>query len=47
MVRTKPSIRIKSTKNGLQIIKTMYNGFGKVMQKQIETIPRLPKKVRR
>jgi len=37
-IRKKPSIKIKQTKNGLQIIKTMYDDFGKVVKKQIEAI---------
>jgi hypothetical protein len=37
-VRTKPSIRIKKTKFGIDIIKTIYDDFGKIMKKQVETI---------
>lgn len=37
-IRKKPSIKVKQTKNGLQIVKTMYDDFGKVVQKQIEAI---------
>ena len=37
-IRKKPSIKVKTTKNGIQIIKTMYDDFGKVIQKQIEAV---------
>ena len=37
-IRKKPSIKIKTTKGGIQIIKTMYDDFGKVIQKQIEAV---------
>lgn len=36
--RRKPTIKVKKTKDGLEIIKTMYDQFGKVMQKQIEAV---------
>jgi hypothetical protein len=39
MVRKKPSIRIKQTKNGLEIIKTMYDSIGNVIAKQVENVP--------
>jgi len=37
-IRTKPSIRIKKTKFGLEIIKTIYDDYGKVLKKQVEAI---------
>ena len=37
-MRKKPSIRIKNNKNSLEIIKTMYDDFGKVVNKHIQTI---------
>jgi len=38
MARRKPSIRVKSTKDSIKIIKTIYDEFGKVVKKQIEAI---------
>jgi hypothetical protein len=38
LVRTKPSISVKKTKFGLEIIKTVYDEFGKVVTKQVEAI---------
>jgi hypothetical protein len=37
-VRTKPSIRIKKTKFGIDIIKTIYDDFGNIMKKQVERV---------
>jgi len=37
-IRTKPSIRVKKTKFGLEIIKTIYDAYGKVLKKQVESI---------
>lgn len=36
--RKKPSIKVKQTKNGLMIIKTLYDDFGKVLKKQVEDV---------
>ena len=38
MARTKPSLRVKMKKSGLEVIKTFYDEFGKVIDKQIEFI---------
>jgi hypothetical protein len=37
-IRKKPSIRVKKTKFGLEIIKTIYDDYGKVLKKQIESV---------
>lgn len=37
-IRTKPTIRVKQTKFGLEIIKTVYDEFGNVLKKQVEAI---------
>jgi len=34
----KPSIRIKKSKYGLEIVKTFYDDFGKAVRKQIEAV---------
>lgn len=41
MARTKPSIKIKRTKTGIEIIKTLYDNLGHVLNKQIEAIPKI------
>jgi len=38
LIRKKPSIKIKNTKFGLEIIKTVYDEFGKVLSKQVEAV---------
>lgn len=38
MARKKPSISIKKTKDGLQIIRKMYDDLGKVIKTQIEAV---------
>lgn len=38
MPKRKPSIAIKKTRIGLEIWKTHYDEFGKVMRKQLEAI---------
>ena len=37
-VRKKPSIKIRKTKHGLEIVKTLYDEFGQVLKKQVEAI---------
>lgn len=34
----KPSLRIKKTKNGLEIIKTVYDDYGKVLKRHVELV---------
>lgn len=38
MASRKPSISIKKTKNGLQIIQKMYDDFGNVVKKHVESV---------
>lgn len=38
MARRKPSIRIKKTKTGLEIIKKFYDSVGKVVKQEVEII---------
>jgi hypothetical protein len=38
LIRSKPSIKVKKTKLGLEIIRTIYDEFGKVLSKQVEAI---------
>jgi len=37
-IRKKPSIKVKKTKHGLEIVKTLYDEFGNVLKKQVEAI---------
>lgn len=37
-IRKKPSIKIKKTKHGIEIVKTLYDEFGNVLKKQVEAI---------
>ena len=38
MARKKPSLRVKNRKNELVLIKTFYDEFGKIINKQVESI---------
>ena len=38
MGKRKPSIAVKKTRGGLEIWKTHYDEFGKVMKKQLEAV---------
>ena len=38
MASRKPSISIKRTKNGIQIIQKMYDDFGNVIKRQVESV---------
>ena len=37
-IRKKPSIKIRKSKNGLEIVRTLYDEFGNVLKHQVESI---------
>jgi len=38
MKQRKPSVSVKKTKNGIEIVTKFYNEFGKVVKKQVEAV---------